>query len=274
MRIAISNLAWGKNEDLPASKLIKRYNIDAVELALGKYFTDLSEVSELEIKQLGNFWCNLGIEIIGLQSLLFGTTGFNIFGNKESKRRLLDYLENLSRFANILNCQRLVFGSPKNRDRSGLTDEQAHEEAAQFFTQLGDIAEKYEVVFCLEPSPRCYGANFLTTSYEMFDFVEKLNHCSIKFQIDTGAILINQESFEDVIEMSKAKIGHIHISEPNLVEIGHSGTKHALFAKIMRKSLLDTSLISIEMLSDNTEASFLKLENSLKFTTRIYRDNA
>ena len=120
MRLAISNIAWDVAEDDALAALLQRFRVDAIDIAPGKYFPRPSEAKEADILKVRQWWADRGIEITGMQALLFGTTGLNVFGPLESQAALLQHLDAVCRIGAILGAPRLVFGSPKNRDRSGL----------------------------------------------------------------------------------------------------------------------------------------------------------
>lgn len=223
MRISVSNIAWDPAEDKSIAVLLNRFNIDAIDIALSKYFPDPSKVTDKEIALLKHSWSDQGIEIIGLQSLLFGTTGLNIFGNPSVQFEMLQHLTDICRVSAGLGAQKLVFGSPKNRDRTGLSDIEALNIAVPFFRRLGDIAQSYGVKICLEPNPPCYGANFMTTSAETAKIVTEVDHNAIRMQFDSGALTINNENVFSVLQNWSPLIEHIHISEPNLLPLGDGG---------------------------------------------------
>jgi hypothetical protein len=52
-----------------------------------------------------------------MQALLFGTTGLNVFGDNKSQEAMLEHLRAVCRIGAGLGATKLVFGSPKNRDR-------------------------------------------------------------------------------------------------------------------------------------------------------------
>lgn len=271
MRIAISNIAWDVEEDELVAELLAKYGVDAIDIAPGKYFPNPALATDNDIEKVKNAWAEKGIEITGMQSLLFGTQGLNVFGIPDIQNNLLAHLESICCIAGKLGSTRLVFGSPKNRDRSGLSDAQALEEAVRFFRRLGDIAQSNDVIVCLEPNPTCYGANFMTTSLETQTVVKAINHPAIKMQLDTGAITINQESITQVLNSVQSEIGHIHISEPNLSVIGSSDANHAQFANAINNTLGD-SLVTIEMVATKDEPHLASIERALKLVTHNYRD--
>ncbi|MDF3054481.1 MAG: xylose isomerase [Gammaproteobacteria bacterium] len=270
MRLAISNIAWDTTGDIEVAQLLNRYGIDAIDIAPAKYFPEPTTASDDSITKVKNWWADRGIEITGMQALLFGTVGLNIFGSSDVQKALLDHLSAICRIGAGLGASRLVFGSPKNRDRSGLGDAQAMSVALPFFRRLGDIAQKHNVIICLEPNPPCYGANFMTTTAETTHVVESVAHPAIKMQLDTGALTINGENAEMVLASYSSLIGHIHASEPDLLPLGDGGTDHhAVYTALMR--FLPHQLVSIEMVATKNEPHLASIERALINAITNYR---
>jgi D-psicose/D-tagatose/L-ribulose 3-epimerase len=273
MRLAISNIAWDTSEDVDIAELLKRYSVDAIDIAPGKYFPVPAKATDEEIARVKRWWAAHGIEITGMQALLFGTAGLNVFGSPEVQDAMLQHLTAVCRIGTGVGATRLVFGSPKNRDRNGLSDNQAMEIAIPFFRRLGDIAQSYGVVICLEPNPPCYGANFMTTSAETAEVVRQVAHLAVQMQLDTGALTINGEDPAAVLQNSAMLIGHIHASEPELVPLGDGGTDHANVAECL-KQLLPDHIVSIEMLASKNEPHLVSVERALGVAIRHYRNES
>jgi D-psicose/D-tagatose/L-ribulose 3-epimerase len=273
MRLAISNIAWDTSEDEKVAKLLTQYEIDAIDIAPGKYFPEPTKATDEKIARVKNWWAERGIQITGMQALLFGTEGLNVFGTPQTQKKMLQHLTAVARIGAGLGATRLVFGSPKNRDRTGLNDEQAMEIATPFFQRLGDIAQSYGVLFCLEPNPPCYGANFMRTSHETALVVHQIGHPSICMQLDSGAITINKEDIQKVLASSSNVIGHIHASEPNLVPLGDAGTDHGSIGKLLQE-ILPFHIVTIEMIVSKNEASIVAIERALRFAVHHYRNGS
>lgn len=270
MRISISNIAWNTGDDGAVADLLQRHGIDAIDVAPGKYFPRPHEAQPDEVFRVRAWWAQRGIEIVGMQSLLFGTTGLNLFGPAEVQQAMLTHLDAVCRIAAELGATRLVFGSPKNRDRSALTDAQAHAQAVAFFQRLGDIAERHAVMVCLEPNPTRYGANFMTTTDETARTVAAVAHPAIRMQLDTGALTINGESIADVLAVHAPAIGHIHLSDPDLAPLGDQGVDHGALHAAIAAALPD-HLATIEMLATTAEPPLRSIERALMFAGRHYR---
>lgn len=271
MRLAISNIAWDTAEDTAIVELLHRFQLDAIDVAPGKYFPDPNKASDEEIVRVKNWWAERGIEITGMQSLLFGTTGLNLFASAGVQDAMLQHLAAICRIGGGLGARHLVFGSPKNRDRTGLGDQETLDAAASFFRRLGDTALNHDVQICLEPNPACYGANFMTTSVETAQVVELVAHPAIRMQLDTGALTINDEDPIGVLKAHAVLIGHIHASEPNLLPLGDGATPHELIGKAL-KQFLPNHVVSIEMLATHNEPHTTSVERALAVAIQYYRN--
>ena len=270
MRLGISNIAWDIAEDASVAELLGRFGIDAIDIAPGKYFPDPANAKDEAIANVRRWWGGQGIEITGMQALLFGTTGLNVFGDAKSQEAMLEHLRAVCRIGAGLGATRLVFGSPKNRDRSGLSDAQALEQAVSFFRRLGNSAQDHGVIVCLEPNPSRYGANFMTTSEETAYVVAAVGHGAIRMQFDTGALTINGESPENLLERTARFVGHVHASEPDLVSLGDGGTDHKLMHKALQQ-YLPSHVVSIEMVATKEEPHLHSIERSLACAIECYR---
>ncbi len=270
MRLAISNIAWDVAEDEALAALLQRYEVDAIDIAPGKYFPKPGEATEADILKVRQWWAERGVEITGMQALLFGTTGLNVFGPPESQAALLQHLGAICRVGATLGAPRIVFGSPKNRDRSGLSNAQTLDIATSFFRRLGDLAAAQGVMICLEPNPTCYGANFMTTSPETAQVVSHIAHPAIRMQFDTGALTINDEDPVTVLQMSAGVIGHVHASEPNLLPLGDGNTDHAAMYRALSQHL-PGHLVTIEMVATQQEPHGVSIERALGVAVAHYR---
>lgn len=272
MRVSISNIAWDVREDETVAVLLARYGVDAIDIAPGKYFPEPAAATDDDMARVKDSWNRRGIEMTGMQSLLFGTIGLNLFGSAASQQAMLDHLAAVCRIGNGVGATRLVFGSPKNRDRSGIGDQQVLDIAVPLFRRLGDIAGEQGIIVCLEPNPPRYGANFMTTSAETLRVVEEVAHPAIRMQLDTGAIAINGEDLYTTVRDCAAAVGHVHASEPDLVPVGDGSCDHAAIARSVRE-FLPGHVVTIEMVATKDEPHDVSIERALR-TTLLHYGNA
>nr|WP_181716942.1 TIM barrel protein [Psychrobacter sp.]QJS05458.1 xylose isomerase [Psychrobacter sp.] len=270
--ISISNIAWETHLDEEVYNVLNDYGVSYIDIAPPKYFKNPSKVELLEIIRVRDYWLERGIKPIGMQALLFGTQGLNVFGTIDIQDKLLAHLSNICHIGNILGAKKLVFGSPKNRDRSHLNDKETLKSAVSFFRRLGDIAKNKNVVICLEPNPVCYQANFMTNSLDTARIVKAINHDNIRMQLDIGAMNINEESPSDIIKIVAPLIHHIHISEPQLAPLNINNTYHRRAAEAIQ-TYLPNMPMTIEMLTTDTSTTLREIESSIQVVKNIYQGN-
>jgi sugar phosphate isomerase/epimerase len=133
---------------------------------------------------------------------------------------MLAHLQHVIRLSGVMGVRALTFGSPKNRDRTGVPEAEARMTAASFFRELGSTATEANVLFCLEPNPAAYGCNFMTTTLEAADIVRVVDHPNVRLQLDTGTVIANGEDYAAIVPAVADIVGHVHASEPNLPTLG------------------------------------------------------
>jgi D-psicose/D-tagatose/L-ribulose 3-epimerase len=271
MRLSISNIAWDVVEDDAVAGLLNELRIDAIDVAPGKYFPQPERAIERDIEEVRRWWADRGVAIVGMQAMLFGTRGLNLFASDDVQRTMLDHLKAVCRIGAGLGANHLVFGSPKNRDRTGLDDAASLVRAVGFFRRLGDIADAHSVSICLEPNPPRYGANFMTTSAETAEVVQQIGHPAIRMQLDTGALTINGESVVKLLSDHAGLIGHIHASEPDLLPLGDGTTDHRGIGRALTQ-VLPNHTVTVEMLATVSEPHLGSIRRALNTAIDGYRN--
>ncbi|WP_282254707.1 TIM barrel protein [Stenotrophomonas sp. PS02299] len=268
MSISISNIAWNPDEDDAVGRLLADLGVRHIDVAPSKYFPVFAEASDAAVAKVRRFWEALGIDIIGMQSLLFGTEGLNVFASVDVQLRLLEHLRHVFRIGSSLGATRAVFGSPRNRDRGSLPLQRANEAGAAFFHRVGEAARLEGITLCLEPNPECYGANFMTHTEATAEVVRLTGHSHVRMQFDTGSIFINGEEPAQLLQRHADIIGHVHLSEPGLAPLGTRDTNHAEMAILLRRHMGDIPL-TIEMLRPAEGEHAIRA--SLQFVLDHYR---
>ena len=96
------------------------------------------------------------------------------------------------------------------------------------------------------------------------------SHPAIRMQLDTGALTINGEDPHTLLKARSDLIGHVHISEPQLVPLGDGSTEHANMAQAIEQ-YLPNHVVSIEMLTPPNEAPDVSIERALRVASWHYR---
>ena len=213
MKTSISNLTWGAEPFNSIVQELKKLGIDGIEIAPTALWPDIDDLSVKEIRQTRGFLSDFGIEISGIQSLLFGHHEFQLF-DKTSWAGMYKHLTKMIEIASTLGAPVAVFGAPRNRVKGTITKADADEISSDFFSKLVPVLEDNNVVLTLEPNAPGYGADYLLSYADVLNLVRKIDAPPIAPQIDTGCLwMINEDptkAFKNCIPE------HIHLSTPNL----------------------------------------------------------
>lgn len=269
MRIAVSNLAWDRGEDDSVARLLRERAVDAIDLVPAKYFPDVATAADGDVRRVADWWAERGVGIVGMQALMHGTSGLNLFGAPESRAAMLRHLTAVCRIGALLGAHRLTLGAPRCRDRTGRDDAQVRDLAAEFFASLAAIAASAGVVVCVEPVPGVYGGNYLVSTAETARLVESCASRSLRLQLDTGAIALEGADVEADLADWAPLAGHIHASEPGLVPLGDGPVDHARMAAAFARHLPE-HVVTIEMIAATREPHLAAIDRAIGVALRHY----
>ncbi|HUQ20924.1 MAG TPA: sugar phosphate isomerase/epimerase family protein [Gemmatimonadaceae bacterium] len=270
MKLAISNLAWDSKHDAAVAALMQSRGIRGVEIAPTKIWADPLEAPESEIDDYRQFWKGFGIEIVSLQSLLYGRPDLKLFGSKDERAELLDYLKRMIDLAARLgpNGIGMVFGSPKNRLKGNLSDDEAMETAVPLFRSLGQHAAFHDVTFCIEPNAAENGCDWIKTSSEGVALVKTVDSKGFRLHLDAAAMSLERENPKSAIGDAADVLHSFHVSERNLAPISTSSSSdHAAFADALR-NVNFSGWASIEMIPE--AYSLEVIEGALNTVAKTY----
>jgi len=261
MKLAISNIAWEAEEEHEISCLMQELRVCGVEIAPSKISSDITQIGAQDLLKYKIFWNKRNIEIIAMQSLLYGHPEMRIFFDSNSRELTLRHLQLCADIGEKLGVKALVFGSPKNRFIPN--DCNYMDTAKEFFDDIGRYCKRKGSAFCLEPNPKEYGANFLCHTKDAIDFVKEVDNEGLKVNLDTGTIIMNQEDYKQILNYGLAYTGHVHISEPflNPIDMNRDIYKNI----INRLNDFDYSgCISIEMKPNSQKQNIEAVKGVLK----------
>lgn len=222
MKLSMSNIAWAPSERLSAYGGMAEAGFSGLEIAPGMFFhasEDPFVPGEVEAREALIEMADHGLELVSMQSLLFGVEGAGLFDGEEARAALIKGMNRAIDLAGRFGIPNLVFGSPAQRKvPDDLSMERALDEAAGVFRALGDRANLVGTCITIEANPAAYGTNFLNSLEEATAFVEAVDHPAIAAILDLGAMHMNG-SFDDVpayLETLAARLNHVHVSEPEL----------------------------------------------------------
>jgi D-psicose/D-tagatose/L-ribulose 3-epimerase len=269
MKLAISNLTWEYQEDEAVKEILLDKSVTAVEIAPTKIWQNPLEAEAESVQRYRGYWNTNGVNIVALQSLLFGRGDLQIFSDVQLRKQAIEYLGKIIEIGAGLGAKAFVFGSPKNRLVGDMNYKKALEIAIEFFHQLGEKAHQYSSVFCIEPNPKDYGCNFINTTEEGIQLVKEVGHPGFGLHLDAGGMSLAHENIAKSIDQAAPYLAHFHISEPNLNMVQQGSVQHELFAQALNGIKYD-KYISIEMKPGLNDSNLTTVRNSLEFVQEIY----
>lgn len=261
MKLSISNIGWGPEQDAAVYDLMKKYNYSGLEIAPGRIFP---EAPYDRLEDAGKWSLDLrnryGFTVPSMQSIWFGREE-KLFGPEEERQFLLGYTKKAIDFAGAVSCGNLVFGCPKNRR---LPEGADPEPAAAFFRELGAYAAEKGTVISMEANPPIYHTNYVNDNLSALELIRQVDSAGFLLNLDVGAMIQNEEPVDE-LRGSVVHINHVHISEPGLKPV----VKRALHEQL-RDLLLEEKyqgFVSVEM---GRTDDLRVIENTLAYVKEIF----
>ncbi len=267
MKLAISNIAWEAEEEHEISCIMQELGVGGAEIAPSKISSDITRISANELRDYKSFWNNKHIDIVAMQSLLYGHSEMRLFFDSISREKTLGHLQLCADIGAELGVKALVFGSPKNRIIPADYDYMG--DAKEFFDKIGRYCTRKGSVFCMEPNPSEYGTNFLCNTRDAISFVREVDNKGLKVNIDTGTIIANNEDYKEILDDGWDYIGHVHISEPFLNLIDRSRCIYKdLINSLSERNYLE--YVSIEMKANPKKQNIEAVKGVLKDISLLF----
>lgn len=270
MKLAVSNIAWTNGEEAAAAEKLRELGISHVEIAPTKTWKDPTQITTEEARAYVQWWAHYGITVSAFQSMLFARPDLKIFEGAENREETKAYMRKFLRLAGMMGAKKLVFGSPKNRQRGDMSLKEADQIAHDFFGDLGEEASRNDVVLCIEPNAPQYNCDYITTAAEGATLVRSVNSKGFRLHLDTACMSLAADDLARSIEENQDILEHFHISSPmlNVVEAGMN-INHAAAAKALKGVGYD-KLISIEMRPGDEGTNTGRIEKAIKFAQKTY----
>lgn len=268
MNLAVSNVAWYHNRIDDFIGLISRLGSTGIELAPSMIWQEPVSAPYDERMQLKRKIQDAGLQLTGIQALLYSRQDLVLFGDAKKREEMLNYMTGMMDVCHDLGGDVMVFGSPRNRMIGTLNPQKARDIAVGFFRSLGMRAEQRNINFLIEPLGRSE-TDFINTVSDAYGFIQEAGHPSgLGLHIDTKGIIDEHEVEAPYMTEMFALAKHVHISEPGLKPVGSSGFDHRLISRIIRKSGY-SRFVSIEM--RRVDYSVEKtLEDSVNYVKSAY----
>lgn len=268
MKISISNIAWDKKSDEEVYEILEKEGVYGLDIAPGRIFDNPEKITQEQGKEFIHRLKRNNLIPVGMQSLLFGTNGLNLFEECSGEQTVV-HLKKMMDYASKIGITRLVFGSPKNRLVKDKSKEVIEQLCSEVFNELGDYAIERNMYFCIEPNPVVYGADFVTNTIQGIELVKKINNPGFRLHMDLGTMIMNAEEIERIVELGLEVTEHIHLSHPNLEQVIGCEEIHKRFARALTQNRYK-GVVAIEMKNSMQENNIKKIRETIKFIISMY----
>ena len=234
MKLTISNIAFGGGEDQQTAALdrVSQCGVEGIVIAPPTIWSDLPEITnvsererkdrlktmEREAKEYRKRLGDLGLAVVGLQSLTYATKDMALFGSDNERERLAKHLEAQAILAGNLGADSMAFGSPGLRNPGELNGEQAMERAAKLFGRVAIAAHDNNTQIAFEPLSG-YGNKFVESLEQAGELTDRINHPGFGIHPDTAAMFGAEDMPEDLaslIRNHRDSVRGIDASAPEL----------------------------------------------------------
>lgn len=211
MLAAISNIAWGPDDDEAMYDLLGRLGIAGLEIAPTRLFPENPYGDRDRVRECLDSLARRGLTVVSMQSIWYGRSE-SLFGSADERQSLYDYTLAAIDFAEAMGCRNLVFGCPRNRN---VPQGANPADLLPFFRLAAAYAAHRGCVIGMEANPPIYHTNYMNTTPQVLELIGAVDNPGFALNLDVGAMLYNGESVE-LLRGRVKSISHVHISEPML----------------------------------------------------------
>ncbi|MCI8661579.1 MAG: sugar phosphate isomerase/epimerase [Lachnospiraceae bacterium] len=262
MKLSMSNIGWNDCENDMVLDYMVQNGYRGLEIAPTKVIPH----DPYDHGERARLWCNeikrkYALNISSMQSIWRGKSE-NIFASETERKELIDYTKKAIDFAALIGCRNLVFGCPINRRTNDIPN--AERIAISFFKEIGNYALEKETCIALEALPPIYNTNYINTTKQAIEMIQKVGSKGFLLNLDTGTMIQNNESV-DLLLGCEDFINHVHISEPNLAPIKRRKFHEELY-RYLKQSGYDR-YVSIEM---SAEQGICEVLRCIKYVKDVF----
>lgn len=260
MKLSISNIGWGNELDESMYSLIEKHRF-GLEIAPTRIFP----IAPYEHLENAKKWSEKlkeenKILISSIQSIWYGREE-KLFGTTDEREKLVAYTKKAIDFAQIVECNNLVFGCPRNRVIFSDADKML---GVAFFKEIGEYAYAHNTVIGIEANPPLYNTNYINTTESALELIEQVNSPGVLLNLDVGTMIENGEDIK-LLQDRGQFINHVHISEPGLAKI-QERELHGKLALLLKQCKYQ-NYVSIEM---GKGLELQQIENVMMYVKEIF----
>ena len=268
MKLSVSNIALNAYQHAEELKSLPNMGLLGLEVAPSRVWQDTWKgLSPKSVEKYRNEVEKAGLSIVGLHSLFYDKPELGLFRDAETRQLTLDFMVHLSKLCRDLGGKTLIYGGGRWRGKLSLNEATTY--AIDFFSDLIPSIEEHKTVFCFEPLGPS-DTDFINSVYESIGLVKRINHPTVRVQLDAKALVSNEEMKSEVFEAAAPFLVHVHANEPDLGILGTSGlVDNHKMANLLRNINYE-GYVSVEQKMIGGEAPLKALRQSADILKECY----
>jgi len=242
---------------------------DAVEIAPFTLADSVQQISAAQRKEVRDLAARNRIAIAGIHWVLVKPEGLYInHPDATIRKRTAEYFCDLANFCADIGGNRMVVGSPKQRNvLPGVSLEQARSWAIETFHDAVVQAAAREVTICFEPLGPAE-TNFINTAAEALEFVRQIPSLHFQTILDVKAMSSETKPIPQIIRETWPHFAHFHANDPNMKGPGFGATDFRPIAAAL-KEVGYNGFVSVEVFNFEDGAEVIA-SKSLAYLKEVF----
>ena len=224
--------------------LMQKNNIRYVELPITKILPDY-QIDKEKIKNFLKKISRYKIKISSVQAIFYKKK-LNVL-KIDDHEKIIKHLNKILLIAKLLKAKNVIFGSPKNRIKGQLSNQDAFKIFKVLLNRIRSKLIKNKINFCIEPNSKYYGCDFILNSSDALKFINYAKIKNLAINFDTGNALLEKDKIK-ILTKHQIYFKNFQISEKNLSSLKKDTKRHK---ELLKKFNIKKKFISLEVLNVN-----------------------
>ena len=175
----------------------------------------LRTIQDVNPDELNQKLSDLDIKVTSVatgQAFLFDNLSFGS-DDSATRKKAIEHFNTMTLFAKKINAGQMILGGMRgNLAGKGEVFSKNFENGIAAIREVAEFTDANEIPLVIEPINR-YETNWIHTTQEGIDFLDRIGVGSVKLLLDTFHMNIEEASMVDAIKNAGERIGYIHFAD-------------------------------------------------------------
>ena len=235
MKIGISTIAFQGKSFQEIIKEIQSLSLSGIEIAPGMLWEEPLASSKNDRAEVRKNIFDHGLTAIGLQAIMYKQPSLKIFDSISLRNKCADHIKAMLELSSDLGGSLCVLRGVSFRDRQEMSYAEAFKIAVDFFRKISQTAADCNVFLCIEPLSTKYNCEFINNADQGAQLVEEVNNPHFRLHLDSGSMILEGESPQEMIIKHAKHLQHMHCNDPHLSPPGSKDVDHAKIKESLKQ---------------------------------------